>query len=69
MATILKNFLILLKLSIGLLVMGACAPKTYISNASACLIPFDYGDEGVNAQNARALLVHYCLCKDEKACE
>lgn len=49
--------------------MGACAPKTYISNASACLIPFDYNDLGVNAQNARALLLYYCICEDHKKCE
>lgn len=43
--------------------------KTYqASNASACVIPFDYGDTGVNDKNARALLIHYCICKDERAC-
>lgn len=39
------------------------------SNATACAINFDYKDTGVNDQNARALLVHYCICKDKKACE
>lgn len=49
--------------------MGACAPKTYINNASACLVPFDYNDVGVNAQNARALLLYYCICEDRSKCE
>lgn len=49
-----------------MLVIGC---KTYqTSNNSACIIPFDYSDEGVNDENARALLIHYCLCKDPKAC-
>lgn len=52
-----------------LMTLGAGCTKLQISNASACLVPFDYGDEGVNDQNAKALLIHYCLCKDENACQ
>ena len=44
--------------------------KTFqASNASACAIPFDYGDSGANIANKRALLIHYCLCKDESVCK
>ena len=50
-----------------LLCLGGCT-TWQASNASACVIPFDYGDEGVNDANAKALLLHYCICKDEKAC-
>lgn len=39
------------------------------SNTSACRVAFDYQDPGVNDQNARALLVHYCLCVDERGCK
>ncbi len=52
-----------------LLTLGAGCANFNASNASACVVPFDYGDEGVNDQNARALLIHYCICKDEKACK
>ncbi len=38
------------------------------SNLPACRIAFDYKDTGVNDQNARALLVHYCLCVDAQRC-
>lgn len=44
--------------------------KTFqASNASACNVGFDYKDPGVNDTNARALLVHYCLCVDDKLCK
>ena len=47
---------------------GGC--KTFqASNASACRVGFDYQDPGVNEQNARALLVHYCLCNRASACD
>ena len=62
-----KKLLLLVMLS-GVIITAGCT-KLQTSNASACVIPFDYGDEGVNAQNARALLVHYCLCKDARACD
>ena len=52
-------------MSIGF-VVGCTTLQT--SSASVCLIPFDYADEGINEQNARALLLYYCLCKNEKAC-
>lgn len=45
-----------------------CTKSVMVQTDSVCHIPFDYGDEGVNVQNARALLIHYCLCKDEKPC-
>ncbi len=38
------------------------------SKAPACRVDFDYRDPGVNEQNARALLVHYCLCIDGAPC-
>ena len=40
-----------------------------ITNATACEVGFDYKDKGVNNQNARALLVHYCICHDNKLCK
>lgn len=49
--------------------LGAGCTKLQISNTSACQVPFDYADEGVNEQNARALLMYYCICEDEKACQ
>ena len=52
-----------------LMTLGAGCTTWQTSNASACLVPFDYGDDGVNDQNARALLIHYCICRDEKACK
>ena len=52
-----------------MMMLGAGCTTWQTSSAGACAVPFDYGDEGVNAQNARALLIHYCLCKDEKACK
>ncbi len=52
----------------GMMLSAGCATWR-ASNASACLVPFDYTDENVNDQNARALLIHYCLCKDERACK
>ena len=46
---------------------GGC--KTFqASNAAACRVEFDYADPGVNEQNARALLVHYCLCRNAQPC-
>ena len=39
------------------------------SNAPACMVGFDYKDEGVNDTNARALLSHYCLCVEAKFCQ
>ena len=48
---------------------GIGCARLQVSNASTCAIPFDYSDEGVNEQNARGLLIHYCLCKDENLCE
>lgn len=45
-----------------------CTKSQMVRTESVCRISFDYGDEGVNDQNARALLIHYCLCKDEKQC-
>lgn len=51
-----------------LMMLGAGCAGFKASNASACVIPFDYGDGGVNDQNAKALLMYYCLCKDEHAC-
>lgn len=49
--------------------LTACQTYPKASNASVCVIPFDYGDTGANATNKRALLLHYCLCKDERACK
>lgn len=40
-----------------------------VTNATACEVGFDYKDPNVNEQNARALLTHYCICKDEKLCQ
>ena len=39
------------------------------SNATACNVGFDYDDNSVNKQNKKALLVHYCICFDDKLCE
>ena len=39
-----------------------------VTNATACEVGFDYKDTGVNERNARALLAHYCICKDKSAC-
>lgn len=53
-----------------LMMMLLTGCKTFqASNASACVIPFDYGDAGANMTNKRALLIHYCLCKDESVCK
>lgn len=48
--------------------VNGCA-RLQVTNASACRVGFDYADEGVNNQNARALLEHYCLCVDDKLCK
>lgn len=55
-------------LLMGMMLGGGCT-KLQVSNASACLVPFDYADEGVNEQNARALLMYYCVCKDARMCK
>ena len=55
-------------LLMGMMLGGGCT-KLQVSNASACLVPFDYADEGVNEQNARALLMYYCICKDARMCK
>lgn len=62
-----KKLLLLVMLS-GVIITAGCM-KLQTTNASACLIPFDYNDVGVNAQNARALLLYYCICEDQSKCE
>ncbi len=52
-----------------MLCASGCTKSLTNSNTSACLIPFDYGDDGVNERNARGLLMHYCLCHDNGACK
>lgn len=60
---------LVIMLIISLMMMSLISCKTYqTTNASACLIPFDYKDVGANIQNKRALLIHYCICKDESVC-
>lgn len=60
----------LITLLICLMMTSVSGCKTFqASNASACKVGFDYKDPGVNDTNARALLVHYCLCVDEKLCK
>ena len=61
--TLLKLWLICL----GMWCISGCATSVG-SNASACQIVFDYRDPGVNERNARALLVHYCLCHNPRIC-
>ena len=57
-------------LIICLLTTCASGCKTWrASNATACRVGFDYKDPGVNDQNARALLKHYCLCKGSPVCQ
>lgn len=40
-----------------------------VTNATACHVGFDYYDTGANDQNVKALMAHYCICVDSKACE
>lgn len=55
---------------ICLLALCASGCKTWrASNATACRVGFDYKDPGVNDQNARALLTHYCLCVNPRPCQ
>ena len=56
-----KELLLALIVCLAVLCGNGC--KTFrSSNASACRVGFDYADTGVNERNARALLVHYCIC-------
>ena len=50
--------------------VGGCVKYQRATNATICEnVHFDYADEGVNDTNARGLLLFYCLCEDNKACE
>lgn len=49
-------------------VLTGCKTVT-VSNTTACHVGFDYDDKGVNEQNAKALLAHYCICFDETICD
>lgn len=50
------------------ILIGGCATLR-TTNASACLVPFDYEDTGANEQNKRAMLAFYCICVDESPCK
>ena len=57
-------------MTVCLLTLYASGCATFpATNRTACYVGFDYTDEGVNDQNARALLKHYCICVDEALCE
>ena len=52
-----------------LMILTAGCSTLRTTNASACLVPFDYSDTGTNAQNKRAMLAFYCICVDESPCK
>lgn len=61
---------LLIVFAICLLILCVNGCKTVnVSNTTACQVGFDYSDNGVNEQNARALLSHYCICYDEELCK
>lgn len=61
---------LMILLTVCLLTLCVSGCRTWgASNATACRVGFDYTDTGVNDQNARALLKHYCICVDEALCE
>lgn len=44
--------------------------RTIKNNHTTCYVGFDYKDKGVNDQNVKALVRHYCLCNPEsKKCK
>jgi hypothetical protein len=51
----------------SVLFLAGCASVSH-SKGSICHIPFDYADDGLNAQNVKGLLLYYCLCVDEEPC-
>lgn len=64
----LTALLIICVIIVAMILIGGCATLR-TTNASACLVPFDYEDTGANEQNKRAMLAFYCICVDESPCK
>ena len=64
----LTALLIIYAIIVATILIGGCATLR-TTNASACLVPFDYEDTGANEQNKRAMLAFYCICVDESPCK
>lgn len=48
-----------------LILFAAGCTKLTANREDVCRINFDYTDNGINDQNAYALLEYYCLCNPE----